>query len=127
MEKNNFFSDGQAAYRKGRSTADHLLVVQEVFYHYRYTKEGLGKTKGKRPLYFALMDLRKAFDTVERQRLFRKLRGTGIRGKMARVIEDLYKGNRARIRIGEYLSEEFSINSGVMQGSKLGPILFNIL
>ena len=45
---------------------------------------------------------------------------------MYRVIKDLYKDNKARIRIGDYKSESLIIKSGVIQGSKLGPILFNI-
>ena len=34
----NYFSKAQAAYRKGRCTADHILVIQEIFYYYRYKK-----------------------------------------------------------------------------------------
>ena len=126
LEKNNYFSTIQAAYRKGRSTADHILVLQEVFYHYRYTKTGPRNKKGMVPLYLAFMDLTKAFDTVPRKLLYKKLRKAGIRGKILRVIQNLYSNNRAKVRIGNYESEYFSINSGVMQGSKLGPILFNI-
>ena len=126
LEENNYFSTIQAAYRKGRSTADHILVLQELFYHYRYTKIGLRNKKGMVPLYMAFMDLTKAFDTVPRKLLFQKLRIAGVGGKMLRVIKNLYSNNRAKVRIGDYESEYFNINSGVMQGSKLGPILFNI-
>ena len=125
LEKNKYFSNMQAAYRKRRSTVDHLLVIQEIFYVYRY-KKSLGVTTDKQPLYLCLMDLAKAFDTVPRDVLFKKLWGAGIRGKMYRVIKDLYTNNRATIKIGEYVSKSFEIKSGVMQGSKLGPILFNI-
>ena len=68
----------------------------------------------------------KAFDRVPREILFIKLYNFGIRGKMLRVIQDIYHNNKARILLGKYLSPEFSISSGVMQGSKLGPILFII-
>ena len=72
------------------------------------------------------MDLEKAFDTVPRSRLFKKLRKAGVQGKMFRVIKNLYDGNNATVKIGEFRSRSFKIESGVMQGSKLGPILFNI-
>ena len=38
----------------------------------------------------------------------------------------LYEGNTATVKIGEFRSRSFQIESGVMQGSKLGPILFSI-
>ena len=125
LEKSRFFSNMQAAYRKSRSTVDHILVVQELFYIYRY-KKSQGLSKNKCPLYLCLMDLAKAFDTVPRDQLFIKLWRAGIQGKMYRVIKDLYTDNRATVKIGDHISESFEIQRGVLQGSKLGPILFNI-
>ena len=125
LEKTNYFSMAQSAYRKGRSTIDNILVVQEIFYTYRY-KKGLGQVTDKKPLYMGLIDLTKAFDSVPRNKLFKKLGKAGVTGKMHRVIRDLYTDNRAAVRVGEYETKSFEIRSGVMQGSKLGPILFNI-
>ena len=72
------------------------------------------------------MDLRKAFDTVPRNILFAKLEALGIDGKFLEVIKDLFTGTTARVRIGDHYSPSFEIHSGVMQGSKLGPLLFII-
>ena len=47
------------------------------------------------------MDLSKAFDRVPRDKLFKKLWKAGVRGKIYKVIKDIYT-NGARIRIGEY-------------------------
>ena len=121
LESQRLLSPIQAAYRKGRSTCDHLLLLQELFLGHR-----ISKGAQKRSLYVCFMDLIKAFDTVSRKILFRKLRALGIQGKMLRVSTDLYTKNKARIQVGNYLSSEFEINKGVMQGSKLGPILFII-
>ena len=101
-------------------------MLQELFYYYRYAKKGPRKKRGMKALYLAFMDLAKAFDTVPRKLLFQKLKKAGITGKMLRVIQNLYTSNRASVRIDNYESEIFSINSGVMHGSKLGPILFNV-
>ena len=126
LEKGNHLSHVQAAYRKGRSTCDHILIIQELFLEYRLNSYGPRGGKRKRPLYFCFLDLRKAFDTVPRSPLFKKLSNLGIRGKMLRVISELYTGNVARVQIQDYLSPSFKINRGVMQGSKLGPVLFNV-
>ena len=123
LEEINFFSKTQAAYRTGRSTCDHILVLQEVFLHYRFGKLG---EKKKIPLYLCFLDLRKAFDTVPRKILFAKLEALGIDGKFLEVIKDLFTGTIARVRVGDHYSPSFEIQSGVMQGSKLGPLLFII-
>ena len=72
------------------------------------------------------MDLSKAFDRVPRDKLFKKLWKAGVTGKIYKVIKDIYTDNGARIRIGEYETKKIIIESGVMQGSTLGPTLFNI-
>ena len=125
LEELNFFSKRQAAYRKGRSTCDHLLVQQELFFHYRFAK-GKGQYNKKHPLYLCFLDLRKAFDTVIRKLLFAKLAAIGVNGTLYRAIEDLFTATFATGRIGEYFSPKFEIETGVMQGSKLGPLLFLI-
>ena len=70
------------------------------------------------------MDLRKAFDSVPRKYLFQKLAHIGITGKLFNVLKNIYTKNKARVRIEDKFSAYFDINSGVMQGSKLDPILF---
>ena len=93
LEKKQWFSYVQSAYRKSRSTVDNILVLQELFLEYRFNKTRRSGNHIKKPLYWCFMDLRKAFDTVIRRLLFLKLYNCGIRGKMFRVIRDIYTGN----------------------------------
>ena len=72
------------------------------------------------------MDLVKAFDKVAREFLFRKLYDIGVRGEMQRVIKDMYSGNVANLLVDNCLTDDFELHSGVLQGSKLGPLLFLI-
>ena len=57
---------------------------------------------------------------------FSKLLKAGVRGKMFRVIKNLFSSNLAQVLIDGFLSPAFVINRGVLQGSKSGSTLFNV-
>ena len=65
-------------------------------------------------LYWCFMDLKKAFDKIPRELLFKKLYKFGIRGKIFRVIRDIYTNIKAKVLIDGYLSPVFNIQFGVM-------------
>ena len=71
-----------------------------------------------------LIDLKKAFDTVDHKILLRKLNAYGIRGNMLKWFES-YLSNRTQYVVfdGEK-SDTNSIKCGVPQGSILGLLLF---
>ena len=124
LEKELLLSPVQAGYRPKKSTVDHIFVLQELFLEYRFNKIGKRGGRNKKALYLCFLDLVKAFDKVSREYLFRKLYQIGISGKMLRVIQDMYTGNKATVLVDNCLTREFEIHSGVLQGSKLGPLLF---
>ena len=123
LEKELLLSPVQAGYRPKKSTVDHIFVLQELFLEYRFNKIGKRGGRNKKALYLCFLDLVKAFDKVSREYLFRKLYQIGISGKMLRVIQDMYTGNKATVLVDNCLTREFEIHSGVLQGSKLGPLL----
>ena len=126
LEEKRILSPLQAAYRRGRSAFDHIFTLHELFLEYRYNKKGPRGGRHKKHLYLCFLDLKKAFDSVLRDILFFKLYNAGIRGKMLRVIKNLFSSNPANVLINNFLSPGFTIDRGVLQGSKLGPILFNL-
>ena len=77
------------------------------------------------PTFLAFVDLEKAFDNVDWNKLFMILKMTGIKYKERRIIFNLYKNQTAVIRIDGY-EREAEIKKGVRQGCSLSPLLFNL-
>ena len=70
------------------------------------------------------IDLKKAFDTVDHEILLKKLWHCGIRG-IANEWFKSYLTNRMQYdSINGISSDLLKVNSGVLQGSVLGPLLF---
>ena len=70
------------------------------------------------------MDFAKAFDKVCHSLLLHKLDHYGIQGKTNRWIQAFLSGRSQVVATEGFLSDSVSVQSGVPQGSVLGPSLF---
>ncbi len=71
-------------------------------------------------------DFAKAFDKVPRQPLLKKLKAKGADEVVVKWIEAWLTGRKQRVAINSAFSKESGVDSGVPQGSVLGPCLFII-
>jgi len=65
-----------------------------------------------------------AFDSVDRNALWKALRARGIPDTLLHLIEDIHTHTGATVRIGNKFSRRFATTSGVRQRCVLAPALF---
>ena len=118
LEEHNILSPAQAGFRKHFSTIDNGFVINTA------VTKALRAPRGK--LYAAFIDLKAAFDNLDRNILFSKLSQIGIRGKFLNILCEIYSNVRARVKCKEGLTPEFKCTTGVRQGDNLSPLLFSL-
>ena len=114
---NKLISPHQSGFTKGDSTVNQLLYISEEFV------KALDNGKEIRVVFF---DISKAFDRVWHKGLVYKLEKFGIVGNLLSWIIDYLTARKQKVIINGKESTVITINSGVPQGSILGPLFFLI-
>ncbi|CAF1351176.1 unnamed protein product [Rotaria magnacalcarata] len=108
----------QAGFRTNRSTIDQVFILKMV----------MEKTREfNKSLHMCFIDIQKAYDSINRDLLWKICRQYGLTEKTVQMLKLVYKNTRAQVRINGELSEVFDIETGVMQGGIPSPVLFNIV
>ena len=109
--------DVQAGYRKGRRTRDQIANIRWIFEKAREFQKNI---------YVCFLDYAKAFDCVDRNKLWKILKEMGIPDHLTCLLRNLYAGQEATVRTGHGTTDWFHIGKGVRQGCILSPCLFNL-
>ena len=109
--------ESQSEFRKGIGCADMIFVARQLVEKAREH----GKS-----LYVLFVDLRKAYDSVSRQALWKVLEKYGVPEKMLNVVKSFHEGMHAEVRVGSTVTDRFEVRNGLRQGCTLAPTLFNI-
>ena len=73
------------------------------------------------------VDFEKCFDKIDFKILLNKLKLKGVRGKAYGWIKNFLTNRTFRVRVGEKLSDEENVVSGIPQGTCLGPLLMLVM
>ena len=116
---NNLITKNQSGFRPGDSTTNQLLYlineIHEAFEH-----------PNSLEVRAVFLDISKAFDKVWHDGLIFKLRQNGVTGNLLKLFESYLHNRQQRVVINGSCSPYQTIESGVPQGSVLGPLLFLI-
>lgn len=107
----------QSGFRKGRSIQDHIFTVKQII-----DKTLLSNTQA----YFAFVDLEKAFDKVNRRKLWEILKKRRVSEQLIETIKSVYAENLNYVIYKNLKSEPFGTSEGLRQGGVLSPVLFCI-
>ncbi|GAB0097587.1 hypothetical protein DMENIID0001_132420 [Sergentomyia squamirostris] len=115
IERNSILSPRQYGFRARSSTSSALFDLVSTIQVARDAKE---------TALAIFVDLKKAFDAVDRKILIHKLAGYGFLGDFRNWIMDYLNGRGQVVSQSGVVSDVLSCEAGVPQGSRLGPILF---
>ena len=87
-------------FRQGRGCTGQVFAVRQVCEKY------LANWKD---VFWAFMDLEKAYDTIDRHGMWQMLRVYGVGGKLLKAVQNFYVDSRACVWVGNDVSEWFPI------------------
>ena len=117
LSENSILYEKQYGFQTSHSTEQAiLLLVNQLYQSFDESKFTLG----------ILIDLSKAFDTVDHKILTKKLKSYGIKSCNLRWFESYLSNRKQFITYSDRQTNIESIRFGVPQGSILGPLLFLI-
>ena len=95
---NSELLDVQGGFRKDRGTRDQIANIRWIIEKAREFQKNI---------YFCFIDYAKAFDCVSHHKLWKILKGMGIRDHLTCLLGNLYAGQEATVRIEHETTDWF--------------------
>lgn len=113
----NLLFNRQFGFRTDKNANDALFSL---------TSEIHNLISSNKKVILVFIDLAKAFDTVDRELLIRKLKFIGVQDNSVKWFKSYFEDRHQVVSILNKYSDKKNIEYGVIQGSTLGPLLFLI-
>ncbi|BHF76423.1 hypothetical protein SprV_0501952100 [Sparganum proliferum] len=110
--------ESQCGFCRYRGTTDMIFVARQL-------QEKCQEMRTH--LYSTFVDLTKAFDTVNREGLWKIMQKFGCPERFIQMVRPLHDGMMARVTDNGAVSEAFAVTNGVKQGCVLAPTPFSLM
>ena len=115
VTEHDLWSDYQSSFRKKHSTETAVVYLTYYILEHMDRQMITGAV---------VIDLKKAFDLVDHERLLFKLEHYGVRGRSLGWFRNYLTTRTQRVQFGNDMTSARAIRFGVHQGSILGPLRF---
>jgi exonuclease III len=112
------FHDAIHGFRPGRGTSTAIMEAKLLAQVHCRSDD---------PLYMVFIDLKKAYDTLDRTQAMRILKEYGVGANLRRAIRLIWEGDTMVPRQSGYFGRAFRARRGVRQGDIMSPLIFNIM
>ncbi len=109
----------QFGFKRGTGTAEATFVLRTFLL---YSTRVLNRFA-----YTCFVDIRKAFPSTSRSKIFEVFRRFGVPPKLNRALASLLSFSSSKLRINGHLTPPFLVTSGTPEGSIISPESFSIL
>nr|VZI07985.1 unnamed protein product [Spirometra erinaceieuropaei] len=110
--------ESQCGFRRHRGTTDMIFAARQL-------QEKCQEMRTH--LYSTFVDLTKAFDTVNREGLWKIMQKFGCPEQFTQMVRQLHDGMMTRVTDNGAVLEAFAVTNGVKQGCVLAPTLFSLM
>ena len=115
VEKHDLLGEVQNGFRKERGGADNSFILNTILWKAKAMKS---KT------HLAFLDISKAYDSVNRSILWKKLSSMGFGGHFLSTLRSLYRDDSVDCMVNGLLTKPIYLRRGLRQGCSLSPMLF---
>jgi hypothetical protein len=115
---NNLIASEQSGFRNDHSCETAIISICDKWF---------SEIENKNIVVAVFLDLKRAFETIDRQILIEKLQYQyNITGTVLEWFKSYLSNRKQKVKYGDILSDDILVEYGVPQGTVLGPLLFNL-
>ena len=117
VEKHRLLGEEQNGFRKDRQMADNSFILDSVLMKARSKKQ---------KVHLCYIDISKAYDSINRQILWKILKSMGFDGDFLRCLQALYCEDSVDTVVNGLSTRPIYLGRGLRQGCSLSPLLFSL-